>query len=341
MFLSIFLSDVCIIILSFDGMENTGRHFRSYTNGRYNKAIVNSTRNILLAVFLLCVFRLNAQKVEHTISISGTQFTYPLVERWIAEYSKVNPDLRLKLVSDPENNSKTDLKIIAHTPEKEELANNKVVVNVGRYAILPIINENNQSFSKEIKKGIKQEGLKSIFIKDDGNLNTDEGNTKIPPYTVYTKTPQSSAARVISAYLGYPADDLKGIYVSGDDIYLIRSLLEDSTGVSYNNLGLIYDLQKRVPITGIKILPVDLNNNGKLDKEEQIYDNLDQLITYVEGSNLSSIPGDHLNFITDDNQTNPDITNFLNWVKVSGQQFNHQYGFLINGAQKNISLTQK
>ena len=298
-------------------------------------------RNILMALCLMCCFQLNGQIKDHVITISGTQFTYPLIKRWISEYSKVNPLVKVRLVSETDNGDKTDLKIIAHAPDKGEIAENKIVVKVGRFAILPITSENNPSFSKEFKKGVKQEALKAIFIKEENDIKTEDGKTKEPVYTVYTKTPQSCAARVISAYLGSPSEDLNGIFVSGDDNYLITSLREDSTGVSYNNLGLIYDLEKRLPVSGIKILPIDLNNNGRLDIEEQIYGNLDQVIAFLEGQGSSSIPTANVSFITDGKPSNPEITNFLDWVKDYGQEYNHQYGFLNNPNSKNSPLTQK
>jgi ABC-type phosphate transport system substrate-binding protein len=322
-------------------METFKRHLSSGKRSHIGCGVAKLSGTIFIAFLMMCCYESNAQSKDQVISITGTQFTYPLIKRWISEYSKINPQLKFKLISDQENSDKADLKIIAHTPEKGEIADNKTLTKVGRLAILPITNEKNQSFTKEFKKGVKQEELKTIFMKDGGELNSDEKKGKEPEYTVYTKTPQSCAATVISSYLGYPSDNLNGVYVTGDDSYLITSLLEDSTGVSYNNLGLIYDLDKRVPVSGIKVLPIDLNNNGRLDKEEQIYGNLDQLISYLEDSKSPSIPTDNLSFVADAKQTNPEVSNFLNWVKISGQEYNHKYGFLNNADSKNSVLTQK
>ena len=320
-------------------MKAFERHLEGGERNHQSNRVAKLGGNILMAVFMMCCLQSNAQSKDQVISITGTQFTYPLIKRWIIEYSKINPDLKFRLVNDQENYDKVDLKIIAHTPEKGEITDNKTLIKVGRYAILPITNEHNQLFSNEFKKGVKHDRLKAIFMKEEDNLEVEK--VKEPEYTVYTKTPQSCVARVISSYLGSPSDDLKGIYVTGDDSYLVTSLLGDSTGVSYNNLSLIYDLDKRVPINGIKILPIDLNNNGRLDKEEQIYGNLDQLITFVENAKNASIPTDNLSFVADVKQSNPEVANFLNWVKASGQEFNHKYGFLINSASNTSALTQK
>lgn len=323
-------------------MEAFEKHLDGGERNHKSNRVAKLGENILMSVLIvMCTLQSNAQSKDQVISITGTQFTYPLIKRWISEYSKINPELKFRLVGDQENNDKADLKIIAHTPEKDEVAENKKLVRVGRFAILPITNAHNQLFSKEFKKGVKQDRLKAIFIREEDNLEPVAEKVKEPEYTVYTKTPQSCAAKVISSYLGSPSDNLKGIYVTGDDSYLITSLLDDSTGVSYNNLSLIYDLDKRVPVNGIKILPIDLNNNGRLDKDELIYSNLDQVIAYLEDSKSTSIPTANVSFIADEKPVNSEISNFLNWVKAYGQEYNHQYGFLNSAPTKNNVLTQK
>ena len=87
---------------------------RSHTGNR----VAKTGRNILVAGLMMCCLLSNAQNKDQVISITGTQFTYPLIKRWISEYAKINPELKIKLIIDQDNNYKADLKIIAHTPEK-------------------------------------------------------------------------------------------------------------------------------------------------------------------------------------------------------------------------------
>jgi phosphate transport system substrate-binding protein len=295
---------------------------------RYVGPVKKVSKGMLVIMAVMCFMQTSAQGKKQVITINGTSFTYPLIERWITEYSKIKPDLDFRLIRNQENSDQADLKVIAYTPEGKEAGDNKTLVKVGRYAVLPVTNEKNPSFSKEFKKGIGQKGLKAIFLKTDLEEGLGEEKTKEPEYTVYTKTPQSYVAKLISGYLGKPAEDLQGVYVTGDDKYLITSILEDTTGVTYNNLGLIYDLKKRTPIDGIKILPIDLNNNGRLDKEEQIYENLDLVLAFLENSKKAQVPTDYVSFVTDLKSSNPEVADFINWVRESGQEYNHQYGFL-------------
>jgi ABC-type phosphate transport system substrate-binding protein len=322
-------------------MKTFKSHSKNSKSGQKSNHIAKSAKNILVSLLLLVGTQSYAQNNEQVISISGTEFTSPLIKRWITEYSKINPGLKFHLINDQEKGIKSDLQIIAHTPDKGEISENKTLVKIARVAILPIINEKNILFAKEFKRGIKQERLKAIFTNDQDKLDSVQSKAKEPEYTVYTKSPQSSVAKVLSSYLGKQSEDLKGIYISGDDLYLNTSILDDSTGISYNNLGLIYDLDKRIPISGIRILPIDLNNNGRLDKEELLYSNLDQVITYLENTKNTAIPTDNVSFVTDKRESNQAVANFVNWVKGLGQEYNHQYGFLNNTIVKDYALTQK
>jgi ABC-type phosphate transport system substrate-binding protein len=310
-------------------METVKRKSNISGTSRYLKPVEKMGKGMLVIMAVMCFMQANAQEKKQVITINGTSFAYPLIERWISEYSKIKPDLDFRLIRNQENTGQADLNVIAYTPDGKEAEENKTLVRVGRYAVLPITNEKNPSFSREFKKGIGQKGLKSIFLKSDWEEDgLEKENAGEPAYTVYTKTPQSHTAKLISSYLGKPAEELQGVYVTGDDKYLITSVLEDSTGVTYNNLGLIYDLKKRTPVEGIKILPIDLNNNGRLDKEEQIYGNLDQVLAFLENSKKAQVPTDYVSFVTDLKSSNPEVADFINWVRESGQEYNHQYGFL-------------
>jgi phosphate transport system substrate-binding protein len=302
---------------------------------RFLKSGKSCFKGMMIIMFAMCCINTSAQVSGTVITIDGNYFTNQLVERWIAEYSKLFPGQHFKLINVPGNNDKTDLKVIVHSRGPEDSDKNQY--SVGRYAILPITNEKNASFDKEFRKGIKPGELKQIFLKNEGVDVFADSRQKTPPYTVYTKTPQSGLAVAISNYLGVPAEDLNGIFVSGDDKYLITSVLDDTTGVTYNNLGYIYDLSRRTVITGIKILPIDLNDNGRLDKDEQIYDNLDKVLSFLENTKDSPIPTDNVSFTTDKSSTNPEILKFINWVRNYGQEYNHQYGFLNIESSKNLT----
>lgn len=296
---------------------------------------------LIIAALVFC-FSSQGQNATKTITITGSKFANPLIEKWTSEYIKVNPGIAFKFVKSSDQSDKSDLKLTVNNSKQKEEKSIENQVNVGRLAILPVANDKNTLFDKQIKNGINQEEFKNIFLGiEPDEFDSDQKTTSEPLYTVYSQTPQSATAKVLIDHFGKSVSELAGILVTGDDKYLIESVLSDSTGVSYGNLSLIYDLNNRTPLKGIKILPIDPDNSGRLKKEELVYSNLDQLINFLESSKNKAIPSEEISFSFNKKNSSPLVEDFVNWVKISGQQFNHQYGFLRTNDDKDPALTQK
>jgi phosphate transport system substrate-binding protein len=92
---------------------------------------------------------------------------------------------------------------------------------------------------------------------------------------------------------------------------------------------LVYDLKTRKVKSGLTIIPVDLNNNGKLDEDENFYSTLDQVIGKLEEKKYPEIVVGNVNFsFPQDVASNKDLYNFITWVLNEGSKYNHEYGFL-------------
>lgn len=299
-------------------------------------------KKLFFFAVLLCHSVAFAEKNNATITISGAQAAKPLIVKWISEYSKANPGITFEFSKGTVQNQNSDLRLIVNTGEKSEYVSGESTVLIGRMAVLPIISDKNQFFSKQLKNGIRQEELKNIFLQPGDFTSEGESEQEESPlYTVYNQANQSPVTKVLLSHFGKPNAGLNGVLVTGDDKFLVESVLTDSSGVTYSNLGLIYDLTTRTPVNGIKIIPIDPDNNGKLKKEELVYNNLDQLITFLESSNNKSIPVNDISLSYNVKNNNPLVVDFINWVASSGQQFNHQLGFLKTTDERDRTLTQK
>jgi len=285
---------------------------------------------IFLFVTFVSTFVLKAQSQRDYVSISGTRFTYPLIEKWISEYKKVSPEARIKIQYNKQVNDSVNLRVIAHTLTQSEIKPNELYFQVSRYALLPITNERNLPLKKEFKRGLKQEDLKKVFFVDPSSAYEEETKGQ-PVVTVYTRANQTCSSIAFANHFGLGPNEIKGKKISGEDKYLTLAVQKDTTGVSFNNLGYIFDINTRVPVKGINILAIDLNGNGKIDKEELIYDNLDVLTQYLENNqDNKAIPTDYVSFIVNKNQKSETLQKFISWVLTEGQKYNHTYGFLNN-----------
>jgi len=120
---------------------------------------------------------------------------------------------------------------------------------------------------------------------------------------------------------------LRGHGVKGDDQDLAKAVKKDINGFSFNNLGFIYDINTRKQVVSIAIIPIDLNENGKIDADEKIYSTLDDVLNYAEKTKNPKLPAENVNAIFRKN-SRKDVTDFLQWILTKGQQYDHEYGFL-------------
>src|SRR5690242_5188828 len=76
-----------------------------------------------------------AQKV---VVVTGARFSYKLVEKWIDDYSKVNPHVQI-IVESRGSADPAKYDILAEVYQQDEqFRKNREYINIGRYAILPV-----------------------------------------------------------------------------------------------------------------------------------------------------------------------------------------------------------
>jgi phosphate transport system substrate-binding protein len=299
-------------------------------------------KSAVIAAFIFSTgWQLSARDQKNQINIHVEKSLTPLAERWISDFMKSNPGFNINLVD--QNNSEPQVLRIFESHEAGPFSNeNEVVYLVGQQAILPIINEQNPYFSRELKRGIRQNQLKEIFFNTESDGLFEEEIKKEPDYEIYTPVPHSSSAEAFAEFFDKPSSELKGIFVSGDDSHILSAILQDPAGITYTKMSLVYNPDTREPITGIRVLPVDLNNNGRLDKSELVFDNLDQLIQYTGNSRNPMLPTLQILLSTHkENLENPDISHFINWTIGEGQKTNTHLGYFKNGETNSGELTQK
>lgn len=265
----------------------------------------------------------NAQNSK--VSLSGTRFTYPLIEKWITEYKKTYPKADVQLASN--TGESVTIQIIAYRAEPTAFGDDKQITPVSRFALLPVGNEKNPLVEKAVKKGVKKDDLKKYFLEDPEDALEQDKDT--PKYQVYTRASKVCSSISFASYLGDDAENIVGKGITGDDKNLLEAIKRDPLGITYNNLGYLYNLQTREPLKDFAIFPIDLNSNGKLDKDEQIYGNLDQLISFLEKNPTNkAIPTENVYFITNRNAENEELKRFVSWTQHEGQAFVKDLGFV-------------
>jgi phosphate transport system substrate-binding protein len=267
---------------------------------------------------------------QKIVVITGVRFAYPLVQKWIDDYNKVNPDIQIVIESrgsaDP---AKYDILVEAYD-ENSKLDQSREYIYIARYAVLPVAN-NKSAFAKTYtKKGLNKDLINQLFFHDIFADKEKEQEIKAP-YTIYTRLQKAGSPIIFTKYFGYEQKDVKGKAIAGADEHLLKAILRDSTGVSYLPLSVIYDHTSKKPVDGLAVLPVDLNGNGRISDDEKFYDDLATVVARLEekpAKDINNVPVEYIHMSVDKTNGSSEAIEFLRWVIQNGQNDLHDFGYL-------------
>jgi phosphate transport system substrate-binding protein len=292
---------------------------------------------MITALMLFGVFAFGQQKETGEVKVRGTRLTYPLVKKWIEGFNKEYPNIKVSIAPNAPEDS-IDFTLAAYELSETDVNETQKSLVVTRYVQLPVVNSNRPGLTELQSRGVKEKDLQDLFFTPTtpSFLASSQAQSQL-----YVRDRPVCAVKAFAAHYGNDPKKINGTGIKGDDQDLAEAVKNDVNGISFNNLGFIYDVKTRKVQNGLAVLPLDLNENGKVDKEEEIYGTLDEVIEYVEKTKNPKFVNEHVNFVFKKDAKNVAAARFLNWVLTNGQQYNHQLGFVnlenkFLNVQKNI-----
>ena len=270
------------------------------------------------------------------IRISGAWALYPMMVRWAEEFNKTYPRIRIDVSAGGAGKGAadalsglTDIGMVSRDVKTEEIKQGGFFLPVVKDAVFPTINANNPA-AKEIlsKTGIKKNAFIDLWIEGKAAAwgNVGGNSLSAQKVQVYTRSDSCGAAETWAAYLeGKNQEDLKGIGVYGDP-GVADAVKKDPSGIGYNNLNYAYDAQTGLSVAGLLVIPIDVNENGRVDPEEDL-STKEKAIKAVTSGVYPSPPARALNLITKD-QFKGSAKTFVRWILTEGQKYVDEVGYI-------------
>ncbi len=297
-----------------------------------------------LQYFLLCLTLCLAgvackdekETKETRISISGAFALYPLAEKWTAAYHELHPDIHFdvqaggagKGLSDVLSGT-SDIGMFSREITDDDRAKGIWWIGLCKEAVLPTINAANPYREMLHKNGLKKEAFKEIFIGKEpvswGSLW--HGITAGGKINRYTREDAAGAAESWAAWFGQKQADLQGTAVFGDTS-MAAAVKKDTNAIGYNNSLYVFDNYTGEIYPGLDVIPIDINGNGKIDADEDIYKDLATFLEAVQAGKFPSPPARDLYFITKGRTQKPEVAAFFKWVLTDGQKLVHANGYV-------------
>ncbi len=292
----------------------------------------------LFLVIIISTGCKQSQSNSKQINFSGAFALYPLNLKWSDEYKKAHPNIVFNIQPGGAGKGLTDalsgnadVGMFSREISDNELNKGVWYIALAKDAVFPVVNSNNLYIDSLKIHGLTKDALKNIFIENKSSAWEDIlqiKNNKQTKIDVYTRSDASGAAESWAAFFNMRQDNLKGIGMMGDP-GIADAVKKDVKGIGFNNTQYIFDIETGNKIAGIDILPLDVNNNGKIDSAENFYTNLSSVETAVLNGNYPSPPVRDLYFICKQKPTNQTILDYFKWVLTDGQQYVKDAGYIL------------
>ena len=287
-------------------------------------------KKVVLAITVLLSFGISIVYGEETSTnassvryVKAPRFARPLVEKWIAEYAKTQPNVEFQLAKSNQNQNQIDLNVVFDNQDKktEDFSH---VVYFGEFAVLPITASGSEAAKVLEGKHLNSKKLKQLFFLND---EFDEDVKKIKQFeklVIYSGSNATSVAASFARNFGEESSNFRGKRISGDDLFLNTALTKDPLGVSFNALPNIFDLKSRHIKSDITIIGIDVKKN--LEDSFSNKATLDELLLTLENGKVQEVAIEKVGL---QYNANDDATAlFLQWVLTNGVKYNHEYGLL-------------
>ncbi len=276
----------------------------------------------------------STKELEGKISLSGAWALYPMAVRWGEEFQKLHPKVTVNVAAGGAGKGMTDaisgqvdIGMVSRDIDPSEIEKGAYPIGVTKDAVVPVINEKNPAAQEILKTGLTRSTFVKIYI--NGTIKTWGEAIGKPELKqeihLYTRSDAAGAPEIWAKYLGKKQENLKGTGVYGDP-GLLAAVQKDPLGIGYNNYNYAQDMKTGVPVTGIKIIPFDVNENGIVDPDEDI-STKEKTIAAIKKGVFPHPPARVEYFVTKGKPTGL-TAEFIKWVLTDGQKFVDEVGYI-------------
>ena len=277
----------------------------------------------------------NSEQLSGEITLSGAFALYPLAVQWADEFKKLHPDVTIDISAGGAGKGMTDalagvvdLGMVSREVDESEAKKGAVAFAVAKDAVVPTINAKNKQLKALLASGLSRDEAIGLWItgkvKTWGQVAGTQDKTGV---VVYTRSDACGAAGTWAKWLGKKQEDLLGTGVFGDP-GVAAAVQKDVNGIGLNDIGYAYDSKTKKPNAGILVIPIDVNNDGKITPDENFYDNKDKLVKAIADGKYPSPPARDLYLVSKGVPEKPAVKAFLKYILTKGQAATNPQGYI-------------
>lgn len=295
-------------------------------------------RKPLTLILLILVFFVSCKPAarKNTIVISGAWALYPLTVKWAEEYKKIHPEIRIDISAGGAGKGMADvlsgladIGMVSRRIFPVEMEKGAFPLAVAKDAVVAVVSDRNPVLKSILSGGLTRNSGSEIWLTSNYvSWGKVTGTAMDVQLHSYIRSDACGAAETWAEWLGSTQDYLHGIGVYGDP-GIAQAVRQDSLGIGFNNIGYAFDYNSKKPIAGLKIVPLDVNEDGIISEEESFYETIDDVVDAISEGRYPSPPARELYFVLKGKPgENLILKDFLKWVLTSGQQYVREAGYV-------------
>jgi glycine cleavage system H lipoate-binding protein/ABC-type phosphate transport system substrate-binding protein len=269
---------------------------------------------------------------KKTINVFSSSETYDLVESWTSAYANINIEQNFEINLTDNSALKsiiTDdntLGFIVKHPDEAMISDLTWQMVVGRNVVVAVINKENPYTETLNKVGVSAQKISEMLKSGQPkNWNMLLKNQLDAPIRVYLQN-KPEVELSVSKFLGIEPSELTIIDSKTSEEFL-SAIQNDKYAIGFCLLANVANLEQNDFAADIKLLPIDRNDNGNLDYNENFYGSLENFERAVWIGKYPKSLIQNIYAVSAISPKNENISNFLSWVVTSGQQFNISNGY--------------
>jgi phosphate transport system substrate-binding protein len=276
----------------------------------------------------------SASGLSGKIQLSGAFALYPMAVKWADEFKKLHPDVKIDISGGGAGKGMTDalagvvdIGMVSREVYPEEIEKGAFPIASVKDAVVPTVSAENPHIGDVLRIGLKKDIASRLWNKELTTWGQILGTSAGTSVHVFTRSDACGAAETFAAWFGKKQEDLKATAVFGDP-GVAAAVQKDKLGIGFNNLGYAYDQKTKKPNEGLAIIPLDVNDNGVVDPEEDFYGTSDALIEAINDGRFPSPPARDLYLVTKGKPTRPEVIAFIEYALSEGQQYAGETGYI-------------
>lgn len=262
----------------------------------------------------------------NTLTVMSSPELTPLTTTWANEYERLNPSMKINIATSGDNQAKVAVSFISNEAPQGEKDGQGWNMVVGRDAIVAIINAKNPMLNEIYRQGISAEEFAQLFstpAKRNWNSMIQGGqDAGIKIYVVDNEKVNTALGRFTT--IDNASLSESKVATSAE---LVSNVQKDVYAIGFCRLNDIRNAQTNETIQNIQLLPIDKNQNGRIDNFENIYTNMD---AFTRGVWIGKYPFalcGNIYAVSSTQPTDQNTVAFLTWVTTNGQKYLNQNGY--------------